>query len=292
MPEYLSPGVYVEEIDAGPQPIAAVPTSTAGIVGVARRGPATPTLVTSYGDFLRTYGGPMDLPTETEQSSWATRGRYWNAAEGVKAFFDEGGARLYFQRVQPSGSAAARRSLNGGLFALLASDVTPTTRTLTLTHVVDVAANTTLDLISAEDGSSLGQVTVASVDYATRTVTLTADAGVSARSGRDVVRIVGVDTQLDHALGDRRERGHLGQLGCGQDAARRRGPAESGVSRAGGCDRERDHGRGGRGRHHVAGGCPTRAPSRPRRRPASPYGSTAGSAWRSPEWLRPAPTSP
>ena len=36
MPEYLSPGVYVEEIDAGPQPIAAVATSTAGCVGVTR----------------------------------------------------------------------------------------------------------------------------------------------------------------------------------------------------------------------------------------------------------------
>ncbi|MFN8451293.1 MAG: hypothetical protein U0521_22605 [Anaerolineae bacterium] len=30
MPEYLSPGVYVEEIAAGPRPIEGVGTSTAG----------------------------------------------------------------------------------------------------------------------------------------------------------------------------------------------------------------------------------------------------------------------
>ena len=40
MPEYLSPGVYVEEIDAGPKPIEGVSTSTAGVVGVTDRGPS------------------------------------------------------------------------------------------------------------------------------------------------------------------------------------------------------------------------------------------------------------
>ena len=30
MPEYLHPGVYVEEVDAGPKPIEGVSTSTAG----------------------------------------------------------------------------------------------------------------------------------------------------------------------------------------------------------------------------------------------------------------------
>jgi phage tail sheath protein FI len=196
MPEYLSPGVYVEEIDAGPQPIAAVATSTAGVVGVTRRGPDQPTLITSYGDFVRNYGGPIPLPDETTQSGWATRGRYWHAAESVKAFFDEGGARLFFQRVQPSGALASSRSFNGGLFALVTGDVSPTSRTLALNHLVSVAAGDTLDLISAEDGSVLGNVTVAAVDYASRTVTLTADAGVSARAGRDLVRILPVDNTL------------------------------------------------------------------------------------------------
>jgi phage tail sheath protein FI len=195
MPEYLSPGVYVEEIDAGPQPIAAVATATAGMVGVTPRGPDTPTLIVSYGDFVRNYGGPLELPTEATQSSWDTRGRYWHAAESVKAFFDEGGARMYFQRVQPSGAQPSSRSFNSGIFAMLVSDVSPTSRELSLSHVVTVAPTDQLALINGDDGSQLGSpVTVASVDYAARTVTLSADAGVTARSGKDLVRIAAVDT--------------------------------------------------------------------------------------------------
>ena len=34
MPEYLAPGVYVEEIDTGTKPIEGVSTSTAGMLGV------------------------------------------------------------------------------------------------------------------------------------------------------------------------------------------------------------------------------------------------------------------
>ncbi len=48
MPEYLSPGVYVEEVDSGPQPIEGVSTSTTGFVGMTMRGPTSgpPVLVT------------------------------------------------------------------------------------------------------------------------------------------------------------------------------------------------------------------------------------------------------
>ena len=37
MPEYLSPGVYVEEIDRGPRPLEATNTSTAVFVGFTER---------------------------------------------------------------------------------------------------------------------------------------------------------------------------------------------------------------------------------------------------------------
>ena len=39
MPEYLAPGVYVEEIDTGSKPIEGVSTSTAGMIGVTERRP-------------------------------------------------------------------------------------------------------------------------------------------------------------------------------------------------------------------------------------------------------------
>ena len=40
MPEYLAPGVYVEEIEMGGKPIEGVSTSTAGFLGETERGPA------------------------------------------------------------------------------------------------------------------------------------------------------------------------------------------------------------------------------------------------------------
>ena len=58
MAEYLSPGVYIEEIDSGPKPIEGVSTSTAGMVGMTARGPVSglPQLVTSFADYRRRYG--------------------------------------------------------------------------------------------------------------------------------------------------------------------------------------------------------------------------------------------
>ncbi len=195
MPEYLSPGVYVEEIDAGPQPISAVATSTAGAVGVTRKGPITPQLITSYGDFLRLYGGPLDIPDEATQSVWGDDGQYWRAAESVKAFFDEGGARMYFQRVQPGGAVASSRGFNGGLFALVQTDVAPTSTTIGLSHVIGIANGNALDVVS-DDGSVLGTVTVASVNYRDKSIGLSAAAGFAAPRGQALVVILPVDTTL------------------------------------------------------------------------------------------------
>ena len=48
MPEYLAPGVYIEEIEARTKPIEGVATSTAAFLGATERGPVQPRLVTSY----------------------------------------------------------------------------------------------------------------------------------------------------------------------------------------------------------------------------------------------------
>src|SRR5207245_10024356 len=58
MPNYLSPGVYVEEVEAGSRPIEGVGTATAAFVGLAEKGPANaPTLVTNRSQFAQTLGG-------------------------------------------------------------------------------------------------------------------------------------------------------------------------------------------------------------------------------------------
>lgn len=90
--EYLAPGVYVEEVSSGNKPIEGASTSTAGAVGVTQRGPVNvPTLVTSYGEFNRVFGGLLDHRVFTEG-----RDALPYAAQG---FFSNGGQRLYVSRV-------------------------------------------------------------------------------------------------------------------------------------------------------------------------------------------------
>ena len=54
---YLSPGVYVEEVDAGPKPIEGVATAVAAFVGFAQKGPVNEaTLVTNWSQFVSNFG--------------------------------------------------------------------------------------------------------------------------------------------------------------------------------------------------------------------------------------------
>ena len=55
MPEYLAPGVFVEEVSYRQKSIEGVSTSTTGFVGPCRFGPVfdEPALLTSYSDFER-----------------------------------------------------------------------------------------------------------------------------------------------------------------------------------------------------------------------------------------------
>jgi hypothetical protein len=58
MPTYLSPGVYVEEVESGSRPIEGVGTATAAFVGFAADGPFDePTLVTNWGQYTQVFGG-------------------------------------------------------------------------------------------------------------------------------------------------------------------------------------------------------------------------------------------
>jgi phage tail sheath protein FI len=57
MPSYLSPGVYVEEVESGSRPIEGVGTATAAFVGFAADGPFDePTLVTNWGQYSQAFG--------------------------------------------------------------------------------------------------------------------------------------------------------------------------------------------------------------------------------------------
>jgi uncharacterized protein len=94
MPEYLAPGVYVEEVSFRSKSIEGLSTSTAGFIGPARYGPTTlvPQLLTSLGEFERIYGSGAQL----DYQGALMENYLWH---GVRAFFEEGGKRLYAQRV-------------------------------------------------------------------------------------------------------------------------------------------------------------------------------------------------
>ncbi|GAB3159026.1 phage tail sheath family protein [Micromonospora sonneratiae] len=57
MPNYLAPGVYVEEVESGSRPIEGVGTAVAAFVGFAAQGPFnTPTLVTNWSQYSQVFG--------------------------------------------------------------------------------------------------------------------------------------------------------------------------------------------------------------------------------------------
>lgn len=99
MPEYLAPGVFVEEVSFRSKSIQGVATSTTGFAGLTHFGPVRydggpracePRLVTSYAEFERVYGGLTPLQIG---------GRLPYLAHAARAFFLNGGRRLYVSRV-------------------------------------------------------------------------------------------------------------------------------------------------------------------------------------------------
>src|SRR5687768_883329 len=85
MAEYLSPGVFVEEVSSGNKPIEGVGTSTGAFVGRALKGPVNQaTLITNPSQFLDTFGGFHQA---------------YHLAYAVRHFFTEGGTRCYVVRV-------------------------------------------------------------------------------------------------------------------------------------------------------------------------------------------------
>src|SRR5262249_13974712 len=96
MPNYLSPGVYVEELQAGSRPIEGVGTAVAAFVGLAAQGPFNePRLVTNWAQFTGTFG-------EFVEGSYL--------AHAVYAYFLNGGGACYVVRVGADGAMPTARA--------------------------------------------------------------------------------------------------------------------------------------------------------------------------------------
>ncbi|SCE48096.1 hypothetical protein GA0115235_120934 [Streptomyces sp. DpondAA-F4a] len=85
MPSYLTPGVYVEEVQSGARPIEGVGTAVAAFVGFAESGPFhRPTLVTNWDQYVQQFG------TFTPDTY---------LAHAVYGYFANGGGTAYIVRV-------------------------------------------------------------------------------------------------------------------------------------------------------------------------------------------------
>ena len=107
MPEYLRPGVYVDEGSPGSRSIVAVSTGTAGMVGETERGPVHPTLVTSWAEYQLIFGEYVDHPPAGALHA--------SLPYAVRGFFENGGRRLFVARAVGAGSVAASVSIGGCL---------------------------------------------------------------------------------------------------------------------------------------------------------------------------------
>ncbi|NWF69245.1 MAG: phage tail sheath family protein [Chloroflexi bacterium] len=101
MPSYLSPGVYVEEVDKGTKPIESVGTAVAAFVGYTERASdvqngqtvsllGKPTLVTNWSQYVQKFGGFVD-------------GIY--LPDAVYGYFANGGGRCYIVSVKTLGGS-------------------------------------------------------------------------------------------------------------------------------------------------------------------------------------------
>lgn len=162
MPEYLAPGVYVEETSFRAKSIEGVGTSTTAFVGPTRKGPfrasddaqELPELLTSYNDFERIYGGYADLElagTDPDRTNYL--------AHAVFAYFNEGGSRLYVSRVLSSTATAASVTVAGtagGADAVVLSSRTPGSGGNGRVSVIDALAPASATaLANAPEGSLL-----------------------------------------------------------------------------------------------------------------------------------------
>jgi hypothetical protein len=83
---YLSPGVYVEEVDRGSKPIEAVGTNTVGFLGESSKGPLNEAvLITNWSQFVKTFGDFKDCSE--------------HLAHAVYGFFNNGGSRCFIVNV-------------------------------------------------------------------------------------------------------------------------------------------------------------------------------------------------
>jgi len=177
MPEYLAPGVFIEESDLKPPAVEGVSTSTTGMVGHAERGPVNgpPVLVTNMLQFRQRFGGPL-------AAAAGTAGEMYYAAQG---FFANGGRRLYVMRSAGATASETEFATRGGLITRLATGASAPVggATARLASTMGLTDGTALTFSFVRDGvtyvSSARSIDAGGIDPATGNVTLSANIDIA-----------------------------------------------------------------------------------------------------------------
>lgn len=170
MPTYNKPGVYVEETLTPNAPVAAtLADSVVAFIGVADRGPtyvsgstvlATPTLVTSWSDFVTSfgYGTSIDPFKASGISTSANDLKY-----AVKTFFLNGGSQAYISRVVNTDAVKASVSFRDSNTTITQGSVWTFDGTGFANNVLTITAASGTPFAGIEPGRTvlLGNVTAA-----------------------------------------------------------------------------------------------------------------------------------
>lgn len=201
MPEYLAPGVFLEEVRLKPPSIAAVSTSTTGMVGFTQRGPTVgrPVLVTNMLQFRQQFGGPV-------AATFGTKGELFYAVQG---FFANGGRRLYVVRATAAGAATTAFATKGGMITRLAAGADAVTGqpNLTLADPLGLFDGAEVKLTMLRDGVSYANATALKVatdgvDRSTATVKLNGNIDIAPAASSYAARFTTVTTNVTNLDAD------------------------------------------------------------------------------------------
>lgn len=122
MPNYQTPGVYVEEVESGSKPIEMGATNIVGFLGIAEKGPVNEsTLVTNWTQYSKLFGG-------LHAGGWL--------AHGVYLFFMNGGTKCYINNLAPSAVKAEDKKEKKG--EKTEGDVAQVSKPVTIQNPADI----------------------------------------------------------------------------------------------------------------------------------------------------------
>lgn len=195
MPNYLSPGVYMEEVDRGTKPIEAVGTAVAAFIGYTERAETTKNgeklslvgkaqLVTNWSQYQQYFGGFI-------------KGAY--TPDAVYGYFANGGGICYIVSIKTLGTSADPSLTTPALAEIESNDTKPTKALkFTAKEGGPVGNNIAVETKAAppgDDGKASGEFSVF-VKVDGKVVEKFDDVDTKAKSDKNVATIINEQSEL------------------------------------------------------------------------------------------------